>query len=381
MNIKTNTETFNPGAVFRVSCLPSEKEYTLKPVEELTSTIDPNQKEYGEEEFVHKPLEFTSDWVVLYEGDPQQHAIPQKSRIFNPPIKPFACVTRTIRIDMDCVASMSWSEIDAIKLIGIICDGNIQIRSSITTKLNTEYVEDLKTLFTNSPSTDCAILKLPIRKRLLASTPERPLFAIVPKVYYVHEFLLRYRLQDHKLLDKFIVKSEEEIMDVSPSVSGFSLTESAANSLFSYLYSGFILIPKEMFTDEDCDYKNSVDLITGIYHVSETLGLDSLRNACQQTMNIISVIPSDLRSSVALSIFNQCTSASLSDDFYSDMRKIYEDSCTKGEKYDKRASPDVKIVFTMGSNEEEPLTPSSTRPCIYAHSSILKARCAFFKVS
>ncbi|KAG2389416.1 hypothetical protein C9374_013976 [Naegleria lovaniensis] len=370
-------ETFNPGAVVKVSCLPADMEHKLEIAEVIEDqNID---QEYYDEQFVHKPLEFTQDWVVLYEGDPQQQILPQKSRIFVPPIKPFSCVTRTLRIDMDCISSLSWSEIDAIKLIGIICDANVNnIPSASNSKLNPEYVEDLKTLFSNNPSTDCAILKLPIRKRLLASTTERPLFTIAPKIYYIHEFLLRYRLQDHKLLDKFIVKSEEEIIDMSPSVSGFSLTETAANSLFSYLYSGLILLPKEMFLDDDCDYRNAEELITEIHHLSESLGLEALRKACQQTMNIISVIPNHLRSGVALAIFNQFTSTSLSDDFYSDMRKIYEDSCTKGEKYDKRASPDVKIVFTMGSNEEDPLTPSS-RPCIYAHSSILKARCAFFK--
>jgi len=241
----------------------------------------------------------------------------------------------------------------------------------------------LKMLKTNTPSTDCLSIKLPIKKKLLSSTPERPLYVVAPKMYYLHEFLMRYRVDHSEFLDKFAVKSEEEILDVSPSVSSFSLTETAANCLVNYLYSGNVFLTSELFNKDnlDNDYTDPEDLVHEIQFLSEILDIPPLKKACVETLDILSQIPQTREKGfLVISLFNTFTSNLTSQDLYTDLKNVYEDTCTKGENYDRRSAPDIKLVFSMASGEEEdPLTPSLA-PCIYAHSSILKARCTFFKV-
>jgi hypothetical protein len=76
-------ETYNPGAIFLISC-----------------------------------QNLLRGWDVLWEGNPHQNSVIGKSRIFSPELAQMNYMTNTIRIDMNTRDSASWSEIDAIKLIG-----------------------------------------------------------------------------------------------------------------------------------------------------------------------------------------------------------------------------------------------------------------------
>jgi hypothetical protein len=58
-----------------------------------------------------------SQWQVLWKGSVEQR-LPELPRVFSPP---FSCTTYRsdqIRIDLDCTNSVSWTEIDAIRLRG-----------------------------------------------------------------------------------------------------------------------------------------------------------------------------------------------------------------------------------------------------------------------
>lgn len=76
-------ETYNPGAVVKVSA--------------------------------KKP---DNTWEELYTGPMQQKLLPQQSRVFSPILKQ-GFVSDSIRLDMDCVDSASYSEIDAVNLLGV----------------------------------------------------------------------------------------------------------------------------------------------------------------------------------------------------------------------------------------------------------------------
>jgi hypothetical protein len=57
-------------------------------------------------------------WHVLWSGPVEQHRLPELPRVFSPA---FPCTTfksDEIRIDLDCRRSVSWTEIDAIRLRG-----------------------------------------------------------------------------------------------------------------------------------------------------------------------------------------------------------------------------------------------------------------------
>jgi len=57
-------------------------------------------------------------WQVLWSGPVEQHRLPELPRVFSPS---FPCTTFKsdhIRIDLDCRRSVSWTEIDAIRLRG-----------------------------------------------------------------------------------------------------------------------------------------------------------------------------------------------------------------------------------------------------------------------
>jgi hypothetical protein len=57
------------------------------------------------------------NWHILWSGSPQQH-LPELPRVFSPsfPCTPF--LSDQILIDLDCTNSISWTEIDAIRLRG-----------------------------------------------------------------------------------------------------------------------------------------------------------------------------------------------------------------------------------------------------------------------
>lgn len=76
-------ETYHPGAVVKISC-----------------------------------KDMRGQWIVVYEGAPQQSKLPHASRIFKPALAK-TLITREVRIDMNTRDSASWSEIDAVKVIGI----------------------------------------------------------------------------------------------------------------------------------------------------------------------------------------------------------------------------------------------------------------------
>ena len=98
-------ETNYPGAIVTISCLPRGKD-------KYQQVIDGSI--VGSTTF-----EENDSWVVLYQGNPQQREIPMNSRIFNPTLYPTNFDSKIIRLDMDTTLSNSWSEIDAVKLIGI----------------------------------------------------------------------------------------------------------------------------------------------------------------------------------------------------------------------------------------------------------------------
>nr|CAG4718159.1 unnamed protein product [Naegleria fowleri] len=102
-------ETFNPGAVTKISCLPRGKDrYTSRKLQLDGSII-------GTTTFEARP----EDWVVLYEGPTQQSSLAQHSRIFSPSLRNTGVESKIIYFEMDTTNSSSWSEIDAVKLIGI----------------------------------------------------------------------------------------------------------------------------------------------------------------------------------------------------------------------------------------------------------------------
>ena len=106
-------ETYNPGAVVRISCLPKGKDTYNR-----SQNVDVfNFKEasvHGSTQFLNST---SSDWIVLYEGSPQQKSIPEQSRIFTPAVRQGieSCI---VKIELDTNDSNSWSELDAVKLIG-----------------------------------------------------------------------------------------------------------------------------------------------------------------------------------------------------------------------------------------------------------------------
>lgn len=62
---------------------------------------------------------FPNDWITLYEGPPQQPLFKGKSNIFSPPLMTNGIEPKILLITMNTLQSESWSEIDAIQLIGI----------------------------------------------------------------------------------------------------------------------------------------------------------------------------------------------------------------------------------------------------------------------
>lgn len=80
-------ETYNPGAIFKISCK------------------DQND-----------------NWDVIWEGKTCQAEVEGVSRIFKPELKEIHYLITEIRIDMNTRGSKSWSEIDAVKLIGHLYD-------------------------------------------------------------------------------------------------------------------------------------------------------------------------------------------------------------------------------------------------------------------
>jgi hypothetical protein len=57
-------------------------------------------------------------WTVVYSGESQANKLPAQSRIFAPPLRKTQFATKRVRIDLDTRKSPSWSEIDAVQLIG-----------------------------------------------------------------------------------------------------------------------------------------------------------------------------------------------------------------------------------------------------------------------
>eukprot|EP00300_Choanocystis_sp_HF-7_P010003 c16740_g2_i1.p1 GENE.c16740_g2_i1~~c16740_g2_i1.p1 ORF type:complete len:368 (+),score=56.43 c16740_g2_i1:263-1366(+) len=76
-------ETFNPGAVVRVSLL------------------DPK----------------TQEWRCVYDGEPHQLTLPPESRIFSPELRRVDFATTAVRLDLNTASSRSWSEIDAVGIV------------------------------------------------------------------------------------------------------------------------------------------------------------------------------------------------------------------------------------------------------------------------
>ena len=54
----------------------------------------------------------------MWHGEPQQRKLPEKSRIYSPMTREVAYRASVVRIEIDCRTSRSWSEIDAVRLIG-----------------------------------------------------------------------------------------------------------------------------------------------------------------------------------------------------------------------------------------------------------------------
>ncbi|KAL9656922.1 hypothetical protein ABK040_007014 [Willaertia magna] len=380
-------ETYNPGAVFKISCLPIGKD--SYEIEKLVDTI--NNTEILKAKFLNVKDE-NNDWNTLYEGDTQQLKLERKARIFNPTIDlTKSAISKIIRIDMDCTDSESWSEIDAVKLIGVgpcftdeqqaqqqenkssasFVDENNKNDGKDNNKEEHNYVNDLKFIFNNQPSSDCCKIQFPIRKK---TSLENNLFVqVFPKIYYIHEFLLRYRINNVKFLEQFIVKDYNNNEELEKNT--FSLTEMAASYLIDYLYTGQIKLSLNKFKEENSDYDNAFDFIKELQYISEVLNIDNLLTCCNRTLDIINQIQ---QHEFSITLFN-LFSSSINSGLYEDMKRIYQDTCTKGEDYIKETFPDLKLIFSMGEDEEStPLTPSSS-PCIYVHSSILKSRCTFFK--
>ena len=74
-------ETYNSGAVHRISALNSENE-----------------------------------WIVIWGGQPARI---ESSRIFKPPLTRNTFATNVIKLELDCTRAGTWCEIDAVKLIGV----------------------------------------------------------------------------------------------------------------------------------------------------------------------------------------------------------------------------------------------------------------------
>ncbi|KAG2373715.1 hypothetical protein C9374_011804 [Naegleria lovaniensis] len=102
-------ETFNPGAVTKITCLPRGKDRYTSRKPQLDGSI------IGTTTFEARP----EDWIVLYEGPTQQHSIGQHSRIFSPSLTNTGVESKVIYVEMDTTNSASWSEVDAVKLIGM----------------------------------------------------------------------------------------------------------------------------------------------------------------------------------------------------------------------------------------------------------------------
>jgi len=101
-------ETYNPGAVFKISLRPPSSATTVP----IASNGNNNSAD-------------ADGWVPVFNGFPHQKTLPAVSRIFSPTLNTSSAssgavfYTNAVRIDMDTHNSASWSEIDAIKLYGI----------------------------------------------------------------------------------------------------------------------------------------------------------------------------------------------------------------------------------------------------------------------
>lgn len=97
-------ETFHPGAVVKIACLPRGKDQYNRCI---TGSVK------GSTVFQ------SNDWVTLYEGPPRQSQHQdEKANIFTPPLAQ-GFESKILAIHMNTYQSASWSEIDAIELIGI----------------------------------------------------------------------------------------------------------------------------------------------------------------------------------------------------------------------------------------------------------------------
>jgi len=58
------------------------------------------------------------NWHTLWNGSLPQHRLPELPRVFSPSFPCTTFLSDQIRIDLDCTNSLSWAEIDAIRLRG-----------------------------------------------------------------------------------------------------------------------------------------------------------------------------------------------------------------------------------------------------------------------
>jgi hypothetical protein len=57
-------------------------------------------------------------WHVIWQGEFSQPSVPELPRVFSPPFSCTSFRSNLIRIDLDCINSRSWTEIDCVRLRG-----------------------------------------------------------------------------------------------------------------------------------------------------------------------------------------------------------------------------------------------------------------------
>jgi hypothetical protein len=127
--------------------------------------------------------EATTSWVVVYEGEPNQHQLPEQSRIFSPQLTKTDFLTNKVRIEMNTLGSTGYFEIDAIQLIGV--SYTLRNANPDRAKVPESFTRDFETLYKlivqeQEPSSYTCKIVCPSNEDSL-------------KTYHVHRAMIKHR--------------------------------------------------------------------------------------------------------------------------------------------------------------------------------------------
>ena len=269
--------------------------------------------------------------------DEEQALTEREDAIFNPPLSEIFCSCGAIRIHFkDSFKNL----IRGVRVVGI----DPKKVNGGTAKQDKIWVDSFRSLSTDVHSNEMVKLHFPLK----IGEDE-----IVDSVTHCHKFLLVNRMNNCQPL-------------VEGKFDEFSFSSLLKDLLMEFIYSGSFGLSEEMFEEG----LKPEQLLTDLIFVSKLLDIDVLHLCLKKWMDCLSQYE---YSHFPIPLFNQFISGILYQDFKRCMKQLFNDTCVSNQGFDSYTNPDLKISLV---NDKKELVG-----VVYAHSSILRARSTYFKVS